>query len=194
MKTGSASTFSCVAFLWVFSLCPLCLCGSFLFAAEVESRVLTHYVPQDLLETAVRTEGWTELTLNVKGGIRKGDVIRVWVGGSIDRGNGDQPGENINGPAGIEANTFTGQASALALSPEAGQAFALLFKTEGAGLHKCLPPGKPLEIKATRDKEQLWVGFNDERGRYHDNHLGKGRRHELDPLWVRIEVVRIIVD
>jgi hypothetical protein len=28
----------------------------------------------------------------------------------------------------------------------------------------------------------------------HDNHLGKGRRHELDPLGMRIEVVRIIVD
>jgi hypothetical protein len=40
----------------------------------------------------------------------------------------------------------------------------------------------------------LWIGFNDERGRYLDNHLGKGRRHELDPLWVRVEVVRIIVD
>ena len=38
------------------------------------------------------------------------------------------------------------------------------------------------------------VGFNDERGRYQDNHLGKGRRHEFDPLWVRVEVVRLIVD
>ena len=28
-------------------------------AADVESRVLTHYVPQDFLETVVRTEGWT---------------------------------------------------------------------------------------------------------------------------------------
>ena len=42
--------------------------------------------------------------------------------------------------------------------------------------------------------EKLWLGFNDARGRYQDNHLGKGLRHEFDPLWVRIEVVRIIVD
>jgi hypothetical protein len=59
-----------------------------------------------------------------------------------------------------------------------------------------LPPGKRLEIKLTRDKEALSVGFNDGRGRYGDNynHIGKGRRHEHDPLWVRIEVVRIVVD
>ena len=57
-----------------------------------------------------------------------------------------------------------------------------------------MPPGQPLEIKMTRDKERLWVGFNDEKGRYQDNHLGRGRQHELDPLWVRIEVVRTIVD
>jgi hypothetical protein len=45
-----------------------------------------------------------------------------------------------------------------------------------------------------KEREKLWIGFNDERGRYHDNRLGKGRRHELDPAWVRIEVVRIVVD
>ena len=56
------------------------------------------------------------------------------------------------------------------------------------------PPGQPLEIKLTMDKEKLFVGFNDEKGRYQDNHLGNGRRHELDPLWVRVEVVRITVD
>ena len=38
------------------------------------------------------------------------------------------------------------------------------------------------------------MGFNDRRGCYQDNHLGKGLRHELDPLWVRVEVVRTIVD
>ena len=38
------------------------------------------------------------------------------------------------------------------------------------------------------------LGFNDLHGRYHDNHLGKGRRHEHDPLWLRVEVVRIVVD
>ena len=63
-----------------------------------------------------------------------------------------------------------------------------------SSLKSVLETGKPLEIKLTQDKERLWIGFNDERGRYHDNHLGRGRRHELDRLWVRIEVVRIIVD
>src|SRR5438105_4026455 len=72
-------------------------------AAELESRQLTHYVPQDFLETAVRTEGWTEVALAVKGGVRKGDIVRIWAGGSIDRGNGDQPGVNFNGPDGIGA-------------------------------------------------------------------------------------------
>jgi hypothetical protein len=161
--------------------------------AELESRVLTHYVPQDLLETAVRTEGWTEVPLKVAGGTRKGDVIRVWAGGSIDRGNGDRPGENTGGPdgvAGISAEAAKKQA--LAQTPEL--AFALLVKTEGNEPRKCLPAGKPLEIKLTKDNEKLWLGFNDERGRYNDNHLGRGRRHELDPLWLRVEVVRIIVD
>jgi hypothetical protein len=159
-------------------------------AAEVESRVLTHYVPQDLLESAVRKQGWTEVPLPVKGGVRKGDVVRVWAGGSIDRGNGDQPGENAGGPAGSGA----GGGPSFALSARADHAFALLFKAEGPAVHRAPAPGKPLEVKLTKDKERLWVGFNDERGRYHDNHLGRGRRHEHDPLWVRIEVVRTIVD
>jgi hypothetical protein len=120
--------------------------------------------------------------------------VRIWAGGSIDRGNGDQPGENVNGPAGVEPGTVTVDAKKLALSSEAGHAFALLCKMEGPELRKCAAPGKPLEIKVAKDKERLWLGFNDEKGRYQDNHLGKGRRHELDPLWVRIEVVRIIVD
>ena len=30
-------------------------------AAELESRVLTHYIPQDVLDAAVRTERWTEI-------------------------------------------------------------------------------------------------------------------------------------
>jgi hypothetical protein len=166
---------------------PLALRG-----ADLESRVLTHYVPQDFLETAVRKEGWTVVPLPVKGDLRKGDTVRIWAGGSIDRGNGDQPGENADGPAGPAKAPRN--VKKMALSQEAGHAFALLFKTEGPGLKKCLPPGKPLEIKLTRDKERLWIGFNDERGRYQDNHLGKGRRHEHDPLWVRIEVVRTIVD
>ena len=163
-------------------------------AAELESRVLTHYVPQDLLETTVRTEGWTEIPLNVAGGVRKGDTVRIWAGGSIDRGNGDQPGENCHGPEGLTGVKLEIDPKKLALSARAEQAFALLAKTEGAELHACKSPGKPLEIKLTKDKEKLWFGFNDERGRFADNHLGRGRRHELDPLWIRIEVVRVIVD
>jgi hypothetical protein len=162
--------------------------------AELESRVLTHYIPQDLLETCVRTEGWTEIPLKIKGGTRKGDVVRIWAGGSIDRGNGDQPGQNVGGPDGPVAVIAPAEAQKFALSPQPGHAFALLVKTEKPGLTKCLPPGKPLEIPLTKDQERLWLGFNDERGRYNDNHLGKGRRHEFDPLWVRIEVVRVIVD
>jgi hypothetical protein len=158
-------------------------------AAEVESRQLTHYVPQDALEAAVRKEGWTEVPLAVKGGVRKGDVVRVWAGGSIDRG-GEQPGENVGGPEGIASR---GKAT-FALSAEPAHAFALLFKTDGTAPAACRPPGKPLEIKASKDDEKLWVGFNDDKGRYADNHLGRGRRHEFDPLWVRIEVVRITVD
>jgi hypothetical protein len=163
-------------------------------AAELESRVLTHYLPQDSLETAVRTEGWTEVVLDLKGGVRKGDTIRIWTGGSIDRGNGDQPGENVNGPWGAAAGTLPVEPGRLALAPDAGLAFAVLFKTETAAPRKPPTPGKPLEIKVMKDKERLWVGFNDEKGRYADNHLGKGRHHQLDPLWVRIEVVRTVVD
>src|SRR5262249_27222068 len=163
------------------------------WTAEVESRVLTHYIPQDFLETVVRREGWTEVPLNLKGGVRKGDVIRIWAGGFIDRGNGDQPGENVAGPAGVKVAPSLGDVKKLALSTEAGNAFALLFKTESR-INKCLAPGKPLEIKLSMDRERLSIGFNDERGRYHDNHLGKGRRHERHPLWVRIEIVRTTVD
>jgi hypothetical protein len=161
-------------------------------AAEVESRRLTHYLPQDLLEKAIRTEGWTEITLDLKEGIQKDDIVRIWAGGTIDRGDNEQPGAVVNGPDGAEAARPAG--ANFALSSEPAHAYALLFKTEAAGPVKCLPPGKPLEIKMTKEREKLWIGFNDERGRYNDNHLGKGRRHELDPGWVRIEVVRFVVD
>jgi hypothetical protein len=157
--------------------------------ADVESRLWTHYVPQDDLEAVVRKEGWTELPLAVKGGVRKGDVVRLWAGGSIDRGNGDRPGDNVNGPAGIG-----GADDSFALSATPAHGYALLFKTETAAARPALAPGKPLEIKLTRDGERLWLGFNDRRGRYHDNHIGRGRRHEHDPLWLRVEVVRIVVD
>jgi hypothetical protein len=163
-------------------------------ADDVESRVLTHYVPQDLLESAVRKEGWTLIPLEVKGGVRKGDVVRIWAGGSIDVGNGDYPGQYVSGPSGPDGKGLPVAPTRMALSPEPAHGYALLWKTEGKAIHRTQVPGKPMEIKLTKDKEQLWVGFNDERGRYLDNHLGKGRRHEQDPLWVRIEVVRIIVD
>jgi hypothetical protein len=161
-------------------------------AGEVESRQLTHFIPQDFLETAVRTENWTEIPLNVKGGVRMGDVVRIWAGGTIDRGNGEQPGKNVNGPDGFRFPMPPRPVFALSVEP--AHAYALLFKTESSGPTKCLPPGKPLEIRLARDNEKLRIGFNDEKGRYQDNHLGKGLRHELDPLWIRIEVVRIIVD
>jgi hypothetical protein len=163
-------------------------------AADVESRVLTHYVPQDFLEIVVRTEGWTELPLNLKGGVRKGDVVRIWAGGSIDYGNGDQPGQNVSNPSGQSAAPSEDRLKKLALSSQKDLAFAVLWKTETKGPKRCAPAGKPLEITLTKDKEKVWLGFNDQRGRYQDNHLGKGRRHELDPLWIRVEVVRIIVD
>jgi len=162
--------------------------------ADLESRVLTHYVPQDLLETAVRTEGWTEVPLNLKGGVRKGDVVRIWVGGVIDFGNGDQPGQNIATPDGVQGGSSSADPAKLVLSTDPSHGLALLFKSDGPDLRRWLPAGKPLEIKLTKDKERLWVGFNDEKGRYQDNHLGRGRRHEFDALWVRAEVVRIIVD
>jgi hypothetical protein len=162
--------------------------------AELESRQLTHYVPQDFLEAAVRKGDWVEVELAVKGGVRKGDIVRIWAGGSIDRGDGERPGQVVNGPDGVDPAALGTNKPALALSAEPAHAYALLFKTESAGPVKCLSPGKPLEIKLKSDKEKLWVGFNDEKGRYQDNHLGKGLRHELDPLWVRIEVVRITVD
>src|SRR5947207_13942021 len=92
-------------------------------AADVESRVLTHYLPQDFLETAVRKEDWTEVVLPLKGGrtLRKGDTIRVWAGGLIDRGNGDQPGENCNGPAGCTSTEKAG----VALSADPSLTYAL---------------------------------------------------------------------
>src|SRR6516162_10289971 len=91
-------------------------------AAELESRVLTTYVPQDTLETVVRTEGWTELKLDVKGGIRKGDTVRLWAGGLIDRGNGELPGQNVAGPTGVAGDDM----DKFALSSEPDHAFALL--------------------------------------------------------------------
>src|SRR3954453_3728511 len=107
-------------------LCLLCASAALwltpLPAAEVESRQLTHYVPQDLLEAAVRKEGWTEVPLAVKGGVRKGDVVRIWAGGSIDRG-GDQPGANVNGPLGLGK----GGGERFALSADVTHAFALLL-------------------------------------------------------------------
>ena len=178
----------------LFCLVLILLACSLAFGADVESRVLTRYLPQDMLEKAVRTEDWTEIALDVKGGARKGDTVRVWAGGLVDRGNGDQPGQNAGPASGVEPSQAPADPQVLALSQQTAHAYAVLFKTESAGPHKAPLPGKPLEIVLTKDKEKFFVGFNDERGRYQDNHLGKGRRHELDPLWVRIEVVRTVVD
>jgi hypothetical protein len=174
------------------SLLALSLVAAAINADDVESRVLTHFVPQDLLEEAVRKDGWTEVPLAVKGGIRKGDKLRVWSGGSIDRGNGEPPGKNADGPAGVCPKGT--DVSRLALSPKSEHAFALLFKTTKHAPVQSAAPGKALEIPVQADGEKLWVGFNDERDSFHDNHIGRGPRHALDPLWVRVEVVRIIVD
>ena len=160
-------------------------------AADLESRALTHYIPQDLLETIVRKEGWTEIVLKPYDGVKKGDIARIWTGGVIDHGNGNQPGVNVAGPDG--AKVSAAEAAKMALSPQADLAYALLFKAEEGMLHKPMP-GKPLEIRLTKAGARLWVAFNDQRGRYADNHLGKGRRYESDPLWVRVEVIRVIVD
>jgi hypothetical protein len=171
----------------------VCVIAILLTGADVESRRLTHYVPQDLLETAVRSESWTEIPLKVKGGILKGDRVRIWAGGSIDRG-GDQPGQNVSGPAGERPGVSSQVSSSLVLSSNPAHAFALLLKNDGATVYRSPAPGQPLEIKMSKDAERLWVGFNDEKGHFQDNHLGRGRQHEFDPLWVRVEVVRTIVD
>jgi hypothetical protein len=177
------------------TVCVLALgaCGVAL-AGDVESRQLTHYVPQDVLESVVRKEGWTEVPLAVKGGVLRDDVVRVWAGGLIDRGGADNPGQNASGPAGPGPTAPEFAGPAFALSPEPAHAWSLLVKTDSAAPAKCLPAGKPLEVKFGKDGEKVWLGFNDGKGRYQDNHLGRGRRHELDPLWVRIEVIRITVD
>jgi hypothetical protein len=161
-------------------------------AAELESRVLTHYIPQDLLESTVRKEGWTEIILKPYNGVRKGDIARIWAGGMIDHRNNTQPGVNVTGPDGTRLPAD--EASKMALSPNPDQAFAILFKTDDGVIHRCQTPGKPLQIPLTKDGARLWVGFNDLRGHYADNHLGRGRRYEFDPLWVRVEVIRIVVD
>lgn len=161
-------------------------------AAELESRALTHYLPQDLLETVVRKEGWTEIVLKPYNGVRKGDIARIWAGGMIDHGGGNQPGVNVAGPAGDKAPAV--DPSRLSLSQDAKHAYSLLFKTDDGKVHRCEAQGKPLQVPLAKDGARLWIGFNDLKGRYHDNHLGRGRRYELDPLWVRVEVIRIVVD
>src|SRR5271166_1302745 len=113
------------------------------WAADVESRALTHYVPQDLLEEAVRKEGWTEIVLKPYNGVRKGDVARIWAGGMIDRG-GEQPGKDAAGPSGPDRKTTPGTLGPLALAPDPGLAYALLFKTDDGVPHRCNVPGKPL--------------------------------------------------
>jgi hypothetical protein len=172
-------------------LALLCITAT-LCADDVESRRLTHYLPQDFLEESVRKDGWTEVPLPLKGGVQKADTLRIWAGGSIDRGNGEPPGKNASGPAGVFPKEM--DVSRLSLSPKSEHAYALLFKTSKCGPVRCAAPGQALEIRLSEDNEKLYLGFNDERGAFHDNHIGRGARHALDPLWVRVEVVRIIVD
>jgi hypothetical protein len=169
----------------------LCLTVS---AAEMESRAQTHYVPQDLLETVVRKQGWTEIQLKPYNGVRKGDIVRVWAGGVVDHGGGDAPGINVCGPTGADPKPMGVDPAKLSLSSNPKHALAILFKTEEGEPHACEPTGKPMQIPLKKDGARLWIGYNDEKGMFMDNHLGKGRRHELDPLWIRIEVIRIIVD
>jgi hypothetical protein len=156
-------------------------------AAEVESRQLTHYVPQDFLEAAIRKEGWTEVPLNVKGGVRR-----------MTSSASGREAASTAAMATIPAFTSTvrgpSRRARRHLQPVRATGGRLRCCSRPMGPTRCLPPGKPLELKLSKDGEKLSIGFNDEKGRYQDNHLGKGKRHELDPLWVRIEVVRIIVD
>lgn len=163
-------------------------------AADLESRALTHYIPQDLLESIVRKDDWTEIALKPFGGVRKGDKARIWAGGMIDRGGADQPGQKVNGPCGLEAKDMPTDPTRLMLSADVANAFSILFKTEDGKIHRCLPPGRPLEFSLVKEGGRLWIGYNDLRGQYNDNHLGKGRRFELDPAWVRVEVIRIVTD
>src|SRR5262245_33484468 len=80
-------------------------------AADLESRALTNYIPQDLLETVVRKDAWTEIVLKPYNGVRKGDVARIWSGGVIDHGGGNQPGVNVAGPEGLGAKSAAADAS-----------------------------------------------------------------------------------
>ena len=68
------------------------------FAAELESRVLTHDVPTGPAGCSGPDGGLDRDRHRREGGPRKGDMVRLWAGGSIDRGSGDQPGMNVNGP------------------------------------------------------------------------------------------------
>src|SRR5437762_3758687 len=110
-------------FLSILLLMPLAV-----HAADLESRALTTYLPQDMLESLVRKEGWLELTLKPYGGIRKGDILRVWAGGVIDRGNGTAPGQNVAGPTGLEAKEMGVNPTNLSLSTNPSHACAILFK------------------------------------------------------------------
>lgn len=175
----------------ILALFTLCLASH---GAELESRALTHYVPQDLLESIVRKEEWTEIVLKPYNGVRKGDIARIWAGGMIDHGNGNQPGVNVAGPSGPTIKIPAAESLRMGLTPDPDHAYAVLFKTDDGKIHRSEASGKPLQIPLASDGARLWIGFNDLKGRYNDNHLGKGRRYELDPLWVRIEVIRITVD
>src|SRR5688572_28945963 len=127
-----------------------------LAAAELESRALTHYVPQDLLQTIVRKEGWTEIVLKPYNGVRKGDIARVWSGGMIDRGGGDAPGMNVCGPTGADAGTMGVDPAKLSISTNPKHAYSIVFKTEDDVAHACQATGKPLQIPLKIDGARLW--------------------------------------
>src|SRR5262249_55482374 len=92
--------------------------GMPVLAADLESRALTHYIPQDLLESIVRKEGWTEIVLKPYDGVKKGDIARIWSGGMIDHGNGNQPGVNVTGPDGVKVSAAEAGKMALSSQPD----------------------------------------------------------------------------
>ena len=166
-----------------------------LSAAEMESRAQTHYVPQDLLQTIVRKEGWTEITLKPYNGVRKGDVVRVWAGGVIDRGGGDAPGINVCGPTGGAVHRHGGRRrEVVALAPIPSTPFRSCSRPRTKSPTPAKRPANPCKSRSRRTAPACGSASTTKKGAFMDNHLGKGRRHELDPAWVRIEVIRIIVD
>ena len=121
---------------------------------------------------------------------RRGAYLGRWVDRPRQR---HKPGLNVNGPEGMPASAGPGSSPRSDGGTRDGLRSALQDRNVRREEVLCRQANR-WKSSSTKDGERLWIGFNDERGQYLDNHLGKGRRHELDPLWVRIEVVRIVVD